>query len=108
MSVRALNSSNSAPNKASTRAVLEKGLANRRAATDLVNQMGSHYIAAMIVATNVSQTIDFAALAVGDLVVMIPATAGNADFIGPIATAGTLGQAAVVGNLYQVYRANTI
>ena len=108
MSVVSLDKSNSAPNKASTRKVLEKGLANRRAAADLINQMGSHFIAAMIVATSTSQTVDFGALAVGDLVVMIPATAGNADFIGPIATAGNLGQAAVIGNLYMAFRANSI
>lgn len=108
MSVKALDKSNSAPNKASTRKVLESGLANKRAATDLINQMGSHYIAAAITATAVSQTTDFGALAVGDLVVMIPATAGNADFIGPVATAGTLGQAAVIGNLYIALRANSI
>lgn len=62
-------------------------------------------VAAMITATNVSQTVDFGALKVGDQVLMIPATAGNADAIGPIATAGTLGQAAVVGNVYLVLRA---
>lgn len=61
-------------------------------------------VAAAIVATNVSQTTDFGALKVGDQVVMIPATAGNADFI-TVATAGDLGQAAVVGNLYLVLRA---
>lgn len=108
MSRVALSNANAAPNKASTRKVLEKGLANKRAATDLINQMGSHFIAAMITATAVSQTTDFAALAAGDLVIMIPATAGNADFIGPIATAGDLGQAAVIGNLYMAFRANTI
>lgn len=62
-------------------------------------------IAAAITATNVSQTIDFGSLKVGDIVVMIPAVAGNSDFIGPIAVAGNLGQAAVVGNLYLVLRA---
>lgn len=108
MSRVALSNANAAPNKASTRKVLEKGLANKRAATDLINQMGSHYIAAMIVATAVSQTTDFGALEVGDLVIMIPATAGNADFIGPIADAGNLGQAAVIGNLYMAFRPNTI
>jgi hypothetical protein len=56
-----------------------------------------------IVATSVSQTVDFGVLKVGDKVVMIPATAGNADFISP-SVAGDLGQAAVVGNLYLVLR----
>lgn len=61
-------------------------------------------IAAAIVATAVSQTTDFAALLVGDKVLMIPATAGNADLI-TITVAGDLGQAAVVGNIYVVLRA---
>lgn len=60
--------------------------------------------AALIVATNVSQTIDFAALAVGDKVVVIPAAAGNSHFV-TVATAGTLGEAAVVGSLYVALRA---
>jgi hypothetical protein len=60
-------------------------------------------LAGAIVATNVSQTVDFASLKVGDLVAMIPATAGSADFI-TVATIGDLGQAAVVGNLYLVIR----
>lgn len=58
----------------------------------------------LIVATNVSQTVDFASLKVGDYVMMVPAVAGNSDLIGPIAVAGDLGQAAVVGNAYQVWR----
>lgn len=60
-------------------------------------------VAAAIVATSTSQTTDFGVLLTTDKVVMIPATAGSADFITPSAT-GTLGQAAVVGNLYIVLR----
>lgn len=60
-------------------------------------------VVAAIVATAVSQTTDFGVLKVGDKVAMIPATAGNADFI-TVAVAGDLGQAAVVGNLYLVLR----
>jgi len=109
MSIKPLNSANAAPNKASTRSVVEKGLANRRAATDLINQMGSHYVRAMIVATNVSQTIDFGVLAVGDIVVHIPAAPASTDSEWrACAAAGNLGQAAVVGDLYMVYRANSI
>jgi len=67
------------------------------------SQMGM-MVAAVIVATDTSQTTDFGSLAVGDKVIMIPATAGNADFIS-IATAGDLGQAAVVGNIYIAFRA---
>lgn len=77
---------------------------------DAVNQHDAHLtqsakmVIAAIVATNVSQTIDFAALKIGDQVLMIPATAGNADLI-TITVAGDLGQAAVVGNIYVVLRA---
>lgn len=60
-------------------------------------------IVAAIVATSVSQTTDFGALLVGDQVLMIPATAGSADLI-TISTAGNLGQAAVVGNIYVALR----
>lgn len=60
-------------------------------------------IPAVIVATNVSTTIDFGALAVGDKVVIIPDAAGTAEFA-TVATAGTLPQAAVVGSLYVVLR----
>lgn len=65
---------------------------------------GPIMVAAAIVATAVSQTTDFGALKVGDKVVVVPAAAGNSDFIS-IATKGDLGQAAVVGNLYLVLRA---
>lgn len=61
-------------------------------------------IPALIVATSTSTTTDFAALKVGDKVVHIPATAGSADFT-TVATAGTLAEAAVVGDLYIVLRA---
>lgn len=76
---------------------------------DLINKgeaagLASHIVANVIVATNVSQTIDFASLAVGDKVVVIPAAAGNSNFV-TVAVAGTLGQAAVVGSLYIVLRA---
>lgn len=60
-------------------------------------------IAAAIVATNVSATTNFGALAVGDLVLILPAVAGDAQFV-TVATAGTLPQAAVVGDLYVALR----
>lgn len=61
-------------------------------------------IPAVIVATNVSTTIDFAALKVADKVLHIPAVAGNADFQ-VVVTAATYPIAAVVGDLYVVLRA---
>lgn len=71
---------------------------------DAVAQVTGWTCPKLIVATNVSQTIDFGSLLVGDKVLILPATAGNAQFV-TIATAGTLGQAAVVGSLYVVLRA---
>lgn len=59
---------------------------------------------AAIVATNVSQTINFAALKVGDYIAHVPAVAGSAQFL-QCAVAGTLPVAAVVGDLYLVIRA---
>lgn len=55
----------------------------------------------VIVATAVSQTTDFGSLKVGDHVICIKAALGNAVFV-TITTAGDLGTAAVVGNLYVV------
>lgn len=59
-----------------------------------------------IVAAHVSTTTDFQGLLVGDLLVHIPATAGNAAFE-TVATANTKPSAAVVGDLYLVIRLNT-
>jgi hypothetical protein len=71
---------------------------------DALGRASGMAVVACIIATNVSQTVDFAALAVGDQVLMIPAVAGSSVRI-TIATAGNLGQAAVVGNAYLVLRA---
>jgi len=57
----------------------------------------------LIIATNVSQTVDFPSLKVGDHVVRIPAVAGGSQFV-TVATVGTLGIAAVVGDMYIVLR----
>jgi hypothetical protein len=56
-----------------------------------------------IVATSVSTTVNFGGLAVGDLLVHIPHTAGNAAFE-VVAAANTKPSAAVVGDLYLVIR----
>lgn len=78
-------------------------VAHKLNTADALATQGPVVIAAMIVATAVSQTTDFGALLAGDKVIMIPATAGSADFI-TVADDGDLGQAAVVGNLYLVLR----
>ena len=96
---------------------LMTSMANTSAAEELVNAVNdgkatadalvaqsAMMVAAVIVATDVSQTTDFGDLLTGDKVIMIPATAGNADLI-TIATDGDLGQAAVVGNIYIAFRA---
>lgn len=91
------------PNRATAAKVIAGALANNRVAQALITALGQQRIAALIIATNVSQTVDFAALAVGDYVVHIPATPGNAGFT-HVATAGTLGAAAVVGDMYIALR----
>ena len=55
----------------------------------------------LIIATNVSQTVDFGSLKVGDIVVVVKPALAEAQFVS-ITTAGDLGQAAIVGNLYIV------
>ena len=67
-------------------------------------------VANVIVATNVSTTIDFGSLVVGDRIIVVPvADTPPADTTGTYyltcATAGTLPAAAVVDNLYVVLRA---
>jgi hypothetical protein len=61
----------------------------------------------LIVGTNVSTTIDFGGLVVGDKILILPAAAGNAQFV-TCAVAGTLPQAGVVGSLYVVFRAYSL
>lgn len=60
-------------------------------------------VVAAIIATSTSTTTDFASLAAGDLVLVLPATAGNGKF-GTVVTAGTLPFAAVIGSFYTVLR----
>lgn len=96
-----------APNRAPAAKVLAGALANERVATALIQALGNFRIPALIVATAVSTTTNFGGLQVGDTVVHVPATAGNADF-GKITTAGTLYEAAVVGDLYIVFRVQNL
>lgn len=63
--------------------------------------------AAIIKAAHVSTTTDFGSLKVGDYVVHVGAAAGNAIFY-TVATAGTLPAAAVVNDLYVVFRQLTL
>lgn len=98
-----IGGSNSATNRAPAAKVLQKGLANTRVANKLMGALVGSSIAAAIVATNVSTTVDFAALQKGDILVHIPATAGNAAFA-VVAAAGTAPAAAVVGDLYLAIR----
>lgn len=70
-------------------------------------KQSSASIAALIVATSVSTTTDFASLKIGDKLVHIPATPGNAGFEA-ITVAGTKPSAAVVGDLYIALRASPL
>jgi hypothetical protein len=74
--------------------------------TDTVNFV----VANVIVATNVSTTINFGSLQVGDRIIVVPVAdtppAGTTGtYYLTCATAGTLPAAAVVDNLYVVLRA---
>lgn len=74
-------------------------------AVEDISELYSKRIAGTIVATSTSTTTNFSSLIVGDIIVVIPATAGNSIFL-TCATAGTLPAAAVVGSLYIVIRTN--
>jgi hypothetical protein len=76
------------------------------AVNPLVTNAGSFFIANVILANSTSTTTNFGSLVVGDRVLILPATAGNAQFV-TCATAGTLPQSAVSGSLYVVLRANS-
>ncbi|SRR6266851_527756 len=69
------------------------------------SDVAAAHIAAFIVATSVSATVDFGALKVGDKVARIQqtVTATQTGFY-TVAVAGTLPAAAVVGDLYIVIR----
>tara|TARA_R110002050_G_scaffold116946_1_gene233591 strand:- start:7487 stop:7807 length:321 start_codon:yes stop_codon:yes gene_type:complete len=69
----------------------------------VITNMNDVGVCDLIIATNVSQTIDFGSLKVGDHVIIIKPASGPAQFV-TIAVAGDLGTAAVVGQLYIVLR----
>jgi hypothetical protein len=92
------------PNRAPAAKVLAGALANNRVAQALIASLGAYSIPALIVATNVSTTIDFGALAVGDKVLHISVAGGTNDLT-TVATKGTLAEAAIVGDVYVVFRA---
>lgn len=87
---------------------LISGLASQTAGNEIATILANSTwgLPAVIVATSTSTTTNFSALIVGDLLVHIPATAGNAAFE-TVTTASTKPSAAVVGDLYLVVRLNT-
>lgn len=99
-----MGGSNSAPNRAPAAKVLKSALANTRVANQVIAAISGMATPAAIIATSVSTTVDFAALAIGDILIHIPAAAGNAAFE-KVTVAGTKPSAAVVGDLYLVMRA---
>lgn len=80
---------------------LATGIAHRiEDGQEVVNAINSSsQFVTMIVATSTSATANFSSLKVNDLLIHIPATAGNASFEKCV-TAGTKPSAAVVGDLY--------
>ena len=91
------------PNRAPAAKVIAGALANNRVAQALIAAHGTMNIPLAVVATSTSTTTNFGALAVGDILVHIPATAGNAAFE-TVTTAGTKPSAAVSGDLYVALR----
>jgi len=73
---------------------------------DALWSQSAKLMAAAIVATATSTTTDFGALRVGDLLISIPAVAGNAIFE-TVAVIGTKPSAAVIGDLYLALRAKS-
>jgi len=94
----------SAPNRAPAAKVIAGALANNRVAQALIAALGSYSISGSIVANNVSTSVDFGSLLVGDYLVHIPSSPGGAQFAAVVAN-GTAPFAAVVGDLYLVFRA---
>lgn len=93
-----------AQNRATAQKVMRSALANKRVADQVVAAISGAATPAMIIATNVSPTIDFGALQAGDILLHIGAIAGSSNFE-VVAAAGTKPSAAVVGDLYVVMRA---
>jgi len=93
----------SAANRAPAAKVIAGALANARVAQALIAALGGYSASAAIVATNVSTTIDFGLLQVGDIVLHVPASPGSAQFAS-VAVAGTAPFAAVVGDMYVALR----
>jgi hypothetical protein len=105
MSVQPNNSGGnvSAPNRAPAAKVIAGALANNRVAQALIAALGSYSISYSVVATNVSTTVNFSGLQVGDYLLHVPVSPGSAQFAAVIA-AGTAPFAAVVGDLYLALR----
>ena len=97
-----IGGNNSAPNRAPAQRVIASALANARVANALIAALGG-VATFSIVAAHTSATTDFGILLPGDLLIHIPAVAGNAGFE-VVVTAGTKPSAAVVGDLYLALR----
>ena len=75
------------PNRAPAARVIASGLASQRVANALIAALGG-VASSVVIAAHTSTTTDWASLQVGDILVHIPATAGNTSFE-TVAAAGT-------------------
>lgn len=82
-------------------------VARRLNVVDLLSAGVKKTVVDAIVATTADATTDFGSLKKGDLVVTIPAAAGNAVFE-TVSADGALNAAATVGDLYVVLRAVSV
>ena len=92
-----------AANRAPAAKVIAGALANSKVAQALIAALGSYSISGSIIATNVSESVNFGSLLIGDYLVHIPASPGGVQFAAVVA-AGNAPYAAVIGDLYLVMR----
>ena len=94
----------SAPNRAPAIKVLAGALSNSRVANALVNALGNYSVSSAVVSTSVSPTnAQFAGLAIGDLILHIPASPGNVQSAA-VTVVNTLPITPVIGDLYVALR----
>ena len=93
-----------APNRAPAIKVLAGALSNSRVANSLVNALGNYAMVAAVTSSSVSPTnAQFAGLAIGDLIIHVPATAGNVQSAA-VTVVNTLPITPVIGDLYLALR----
>jgi hypothetical protein len=100
--IMALTSLPNSANKANTRKLLEKGLANRKAAADLINNLGTFSV--VMIVTDAAASTTLAGVLPGDVVVDLTTVAKNLTAQVVVATADTLAFTPVLHDVLIVLR----